>query len=109
MKATTCMLLACLFLYATAASAQTIEQIEAYERRIDEQQQQLDAMREELEALKQLAGLQSTIDTAFIPSWSRLSRSLRINSIFSSSGSSMNAFFILAKNSLITGLLSSII
>ena len=63
MKATTCMLLACLFLYATAASAQTIEQIEAYERRIDEQQQQLDAMREELEALKQLAGLQSTIDT----------------------------------------------
>ncbi len=63
MKATTCMLLACLFLYATAASAQTIEQIEAYERRINEQQQQLDTMREEIEALKQLAGLQSTIDT----------------------------------------------
>jgi len=62
MKATTCMLLACLFQYATAAGAQTIEQIEAYERRIDDQQQQLDAMREELEALKQLAGLQSTND-----------------------------------------------
>jgi hypothetical protein len=64
MKATTRILLVCLFLYATAAGAQTIEQIEAYERRIDDQQQQLDVMREELEALKQLAGLQSTNDIA---------------------------------------------
>jgi len=55
MKATTCMLLACLFLYATAAGAQTIGQIEAYEQRIDEQQQQLDAMRRELDELKRLA------------------------------------------------------
>jgi len=64
MKATTRILLVCLFLYATAAGAQTIEQIEAYERRIDDQQQQLDVMRKELEALKQLAGLQSTNDIA---------------------------------------------
>jgi len=41
------------------ADAQSLEQIQAYERRIDEQQQQLDAMREELEALKKMAGVQT--------------------------------------------------
>jgi len=44
---------------AGTAGAQTLEQIEAYERRIDEQQRQLDAMREELEALKKMAGVQT--------------------------------------------------
>jgi hypothetical protein len=37
----------------SVAYAQSNEQIESYERRIDEQQLQLDAMREELEVLKQ--------------------------------------------------------
>ena len=47
-------------MYAGIADAQSLEQIEAYERRIDEQQQQLDAMREELEALKRMAGMQTS-------------------------------------------------
>jgi len=37
---------------AEGAAAQTVDQIEAYERRIDEQQRQLDEMRQELDALK---------------------------------------------------------
>ncbi len=64
MKTMTNTLLVCLSLFATAAGAQTIEQIEVYERRIDEQQKQLDAMREELEAIKQIAGLKSSNDIA---------------------------------------------
>lgn len=57
MKGTMKFLVVSLLLHAGAASAQSIEQIEAYEKRINEQQQQLDAMREELEALKRMAGV----------------------------------------------------
>ena len=42
--------------FSGLSHAQSLEQIEAYERRINEQQQQLDAMREELEALKNMPG-----------------------------------------------------
>ena len=59
MKLTTGLLLMLMSAIVSVASAQSIEQIESYERRIDEQQRQLDAMRDELEALKQLAGMQS--------------------------------------------------
>ncbi len=59
MKLTTVLLLVLISANVSVASAQSIEQIESYERRIDEQQRQLDAMRDELEALKQLAGMQS--------------------------------------------------
>lgn len=48
-----------LITYVGVAGAQSLEQIEEYEKRIDEQQQQLDAMREELEALKKMAGMQT--------------------------------------------------
>lgn len=44
-----------LLLSLSPASAQTLEQIEAYEQRIEAQQRQLDAMRAELEELKRLA------------------------------------------------------
>jgi len=64
MKATTYTLLACLSLFATTSGAQTIEQIEAYERRIEDQQRQLDAMRAELETLKQLAGVKTASPAA---------------------------------------------
>ena len=57
-RATRTLAMMCI-LYAGVANAQSLEQIEAYERRIDEQQQQLDAMREELEALKKMAGMQT--------------------------------------------------
>ena len=59
MKCTTGFLATLLVTCAGAAGAQSLEQIEDYERRIDEQQQQLDAMREELEALKRMAGMQT--------------------------------------------------
>ena len=45
--------------FSGLSHAQSLEQIEAYERRINEQQQQLDAMREELEALKNMPGVQA--------------------------------------------------
>jgi len=64
MKTTTYTLLACLILFATAAGAHSIEQIEAYERRLEGQQRQLDAMRAELEALKQLAGVEASSPAA---------------------------------------------
>ena len=57
-RATRTLAMMCI-LYAGVANAQSLEQIKAYERRIDEQQQQLDAMREELEALKRMAGIQT--------------------------------------------------
>ena len=57
-RATRTLTMLCI-LYAGVANAQSLEQIEAYERRIDEQQQQLDAMREELEALKKMVGMQT--------------------------------------------------
>jgi hypothetical protein len=59
MKCATGFLATLLVTYAGVAGAQSLEQIEDYERRIDEQQQQLDAMREELEALKRMAGMQT--------------------------------------------------
>ena len=59
MRLTTVLLLVLISANISVASAQSIEQIESYERRIDEQQRQLDAMRDELETLKQLAGMQS--------------------------------------------------
>jgi hypothetical protein len=43
--------------FTCVANAQTIEQIEEYERRIDEQQRQLDALRAELDVLKKVAGM----------------------------------------------------
>jgi hypothetical protein len=49
-------------LFAGFASAQSVEQIEAYEQRINEQQQQLDAMRADLEALKKMAGIPDATD-----------------------------------------------
>ena len=57
-RATSTLAMLCI-LYAGVANAQLLEQIEAYEGRIDEQQQQLDAMREELEALKRTAGMRT--------------------------------------------------
>jgi hypothetical protein len=59
MKYATGLLAVLWIMYAGVAGAQSLEQIEEYERRIDEQQQQLDAMREELEALKNFAGMQT--------------------------------------------------
>jgi cell division protein FtsL len=44
MKITTCALLVCLFLYTTDSDAQAIQQIEALERHIEDQQRQLDAI-----------------------------------------------------------------
>ena len=64
MKITKYALVAWVLLFTTASGAQTIEQIEAYEKRIDEQQQQLDAMRRDFEELKKLAGLAPPKDTA---------------------------------------------
>ena len=48
---TTTLLVTLLLAHAGAVNAEWSEQIEAYEKRIDEQQRQLDAMREELEAI----------------------------------------------------------
>ena len=59
MKCATGLLTLYLITYVGVAGAQSLEQIEEYEKRIDEQQQQLDAMREELEALKKMAGMQT--------------------------------------------------
>ena len=51
MQYTTSLLLIPWIISAGVANAQSFEQIERYERRIEEQQQ-LDAMREELEAVR---------------------------------------------------------
>ena len=48
---TTAVLVMLLLAHAGTGNAEWSEQIEAYEKRINEQQRQLDAMREELEAL----------------------------------------------------------
>ena len=62
MKCMTGLVVMLLSLCASAVSAQSVEQIEAYEKRINEQQQQLDAMRADLEALKKMAGTPDATD-----------------------------------------------
>lgn len=65
---TTALLVMFLLAHAVTVNAEWSEQIEAYEKRIIEQQRQLDAMREELEALKKAAGTPAVIGEEQAPS-----------------------------------------
>jgi hypothetical protein len=67
MKGIMTFLLVLLSTHVGTVGAQLLEQIENYERRIDEQQRQLDAMRDELEALKKMAGMQRAASEALEP------------------------------------------